>query len=298
MIRLPWLLPQHPYTPVAAAGLLSLAGDEARIWWEDDAGACLSTSQSVEVLEGRMWDSELWPSLARIPWQGRPGQSLRAYLLRHDDPYMEYRRLIDESPAVEARWLQTIATDTGVYRETDGRLRPLRSRMIAGLKSDLGGISQPVKRDPDEHLTDQYPVWNGARATGRRWQSTLGLAPEATPWQPEQSGAYSPMLYRLLWHGLMALGCTAWRRPDSRHPYAGPPLLLDPDTMGWVCPREPVELSGLVHYCTHGWRQGDGWEFRPAASSPASRSRASTLAAAASVRAAASACAWATSSCR
>jgi hypothetical protein len=246
-LSLPWMPPHAPYMPVATAGLLALldeAGCEATAHWSSVAEALvLETDTAVERVAELIADAP-WPSAERIAWpNGKWQQGLKPTLSRASDPPAAFREMVEKAPALERRLLHAILTD-GLIGE-DGM--PGRSRLLRGVKADLSSVFKPPKAIKADtllaELRDGPDFRSGSSGHG------LGLVPEVQTFGgttgPEASsvGAYSPLLYLLLWHGIMALPPVAIRA--GRRRVVGGPLVTGADMLSWPCWRIPVDLRSL-----------------------------------------------------
>lgn len=248
-IELAWMPPHAPYMPVATAGILSVlsdAGMAATARW-DGAGTCLRIEGDVDADALAVQLSDLaWPSPERIRWPGgRFGQGLKPTLSAAgvDDPAGEFRSMVDAAPPLEQRLLRAILTD-GVL---DGDGIPGRSRLLRGVKADLSSIFNPPKGIKAEALAAE--LREGPQFGSGNSGYGLGLVPEVQTFGgttgPDAStvGAYSRLLYVLLWQGIMALPPlpvrNGWRR------VVGGPLVTAPDVLSWPRWTFPVDLDGL-----------------------------------------------------
>jgi hypothetical protein len=139
--------------------------------------------------------------------------------------------------------LHAILTD-GVL-DSDGI--PARSRLLRGVKSDLSSISEPPKRITADGLAAE--LRNGPDFRSGKSGLGLGLVPEVQTFGgttgPDAStvGAYSALLYLLLWLGIMALPPVPVLRGSRR--MVGGPLVTRPDVLSWPRWRIPVGLRSL-----------------------------------------------------
>lgn len=248
-LDLAWMRPNAPYMPIATMGLLAVlakGNHDARACWvgEGDA-ATLRLEVALDadgVAEAIVQDP--WPSLERIAWaDGKHGQALKPTLKDAVDPLCEFRRLVCAAPALEARLLRAILTD-GVL---DGEGVPARSRLLRGVKADLSSVDSLPKRMTAAglaaELRDGPEFRSGSSGLG------LGLVPEVQTFGgttgPEAAtvGAYSPLLYVLLWRGIMELPPVPVAR--GRFRVVGGPLVSEPDVISWPRWRIPVGLRSL-----------------------------------------------------
>mgnify|MGYP001293189189 CR=1 FL=1 len=254
-LELHWMRPEAPYMPVATVGLLSVLdddGEHATASWEGtgpNATLVIATRRSAEEVAECIVNAP-WPDLDEIRWGNyKVGQALKptlAELLKRDDarsPVEEFRRLVKESPETEARLLRAILCDGAL--DADGS--PLRSRLLRGVKSDLSSVRNRPKRIKAEQiareLTDGPDFVRGSSGLG------LGLVPEVHTFGgttgPDAStvGAYSALLFLLLWHGIMALPPVAVARGRSRT--VGGPMVTEPDVLSWPRWRCTLDLPSL-----------------------------------------------------
>lgn len=244
-----WMPPHAPYMPVATAGLLAVladAGVPATARW-DEAGTCLHVDGDVDAdaLAGLLVDLA-WPSPERIDWPGGTfGQGLKPTLsaARLVDPAREFRRMVDAAPPLEQRLLRAVLTD-GVL---DGEGIPGRSRLLRRVKADLSSIFKPPRGMKAATLAAE--LRDGPQFVSGNSGYGLGLVPEVQTFGgttgPDAStvGAYSRLLYLLLWQGIMALPPLPVRRGWLR--VVGGPLVTAPDVLSWPRWRFPVDLDGL-----------------------------------------------------
>lgn len=254
-LELHWMRPEAPYMPVATVGLLAVlegVGEQATAKWGGDgpsARLVIATSWSVEEVAERIADAP-WPDLDAIPWGDyKVSQALKptlAELRKRGDglsPVEEFRRLVKESSATEARLLRAILCDGAL--DADGS--PLRSRLLRGVKSDLSSVRNRPKRIKAEQiareLIDGPDFIRGSSGLG------LGLVPEVHTFGgttgPDASsvGAYSTLLFLLLWHGIMVLPPVAVARGRSRS--VGGPMVTAPDVLSWPRWRCSLDLPSL-----------------------------------------------------
>jgi hypothetical protein len=248
-IEIAWMPPHAPYMPVATAGMLAVLADRglaATACW-DEAGTCLLIEGDLDAdsLGGLLADLA-WPSPEQIRWPGGAfGQGLKPTLSAAglDEPAEEFRRMVDAAPPLEQRLLRSILTD-GVL---DGEEIPGRSRLLRGVKADLSSIFKPPKGIKAEALAVE--LREGPQFGSGNSGYGLGLVPEVQTFGgttgPEAStvGAYSRLLYVLLWQGIMALPPIPVRRGWQR--VVGGPLVTGRDVLSWPCWRFPVDLDGL-----------------------------------------------------
>ena len=248
-LELSWMPPHAPYMPVATAGMLAVladAGVAANARW-DDAGTRLRLDGEIDAdgLADLLAKLE-WPSPERVRWPGgRFGQGLKPTLSAAglDDPAEEFRAMVDAAPPLERRLLRAILTD-GVL---DGEGLPGRSRLLRGVKADLSSIFKPPKGIKQAALAAE--LRDGPQFASGNSGYGLGLVPEVQTFGgttgPDAStvGAYSRLLYVLLWQGIMALPPLPVRRGWQR--VVGGPLVTAPDVLSWPRWRFPVDLDGL-----------------------------------------------------
>ena len=249
-LELRWMPVRAPYMPVATVGLLALLaehGYEATAHWSDRPSAepvlCVDVSLDVPAVARLIADAP-WPQLERLKWPGgKWSQGLKPTLKGAKEPARAFRELVGNAPALEARLLRAILTD-GVL-DNDGI--PARSRLLRGVESDLSSIAKPPKRITADglagELRDGPDFRSGESGLG------LGLVPEVQTFGgttgPDAStvGAYSTLLYLLLWRGIMALPPVPVLRGPRR--VVGGPLVTAPDVPSWPRWRIPVGLRSL-----------------------------------------------------
>jgi hypothetical protein len=253
-IELPWMQPEAPYMPLATVGLLAVmenGGEPATAGWvgaDADGALTLSTELSVEQLAERVLEAP-WPDLDAIQWGPKgPRQALKPTLAEHSAPLAELQRLVEQSGTAESRLLRAILCDGAL--DADGS--PLRSRLLRGVKSDLSSIRKRPKRIEAEglarELTDGPDFVKGSSGLG------LGFVPEIHTFGattgPDAStvGVYSPLLYLLLWHGIMALPPVPIARGRTRS--VGGPLVSEPDVLSWPRWRCSLGLRSLTTLLT------------------------------------------------
>jgi len=243
MLGLSWMRPDAPYMPVAVAGLLAVterqeAGVTAE-WAMSLHGPVLRLAASCSVDElGEMIASAPWPDLEAVAWPGAgPKQGLKPTLADSQDPLGAYRAMVsalhrstEEAIPIELALLRAIVSDGGL----DAAGVPMRSRLLRGVKADLSSVGKPPKVKAEElaRELDAGPQF-------RRGSSGLGLGfvPEiqtfggTTGPEPSSVGSYSPLLYNLLWHGIIALPPVTVARGRQRG--VGGPLVTAPDVLSW-----------------------------------------------------------------
>jgi hypothetical protein len=253
-VELRWMQPEAPYMTLATVGLLAVmdrSGVPATAGWTgvDPGGTLtLSTDVSVERLAECILEAP-WPDLDAIPWgpKGRQ-QALRPTLAKHSVPLAELHRLIEQSGPTESRLLRAILCDGAL----DAAGSPLRSRLLRGVKSDLSSIGKRPKRIKAEglakELVDGPDFVKGSSGLG------LGFVPEihtfgaTTGPAASTVGVYSPLLYLLLWHGIMALPPVPVARGRMRS--VGGPLVSEPDVLSWPRWRCSLGLRSLTTLLT------------------------------------------------
>jgi hypothetical protein len=248
-VELTWMPPHAPYMPIATAGLLAALeehGHRARAQWEgegDEAILCVDSPLDADGIAAVLADAP-WPSLELIDWpDGKHGQGLKPTLKGLQRPAEEFRRLVKTSPPLEAALLRAILTD-GVL---DGEGLPGRSRLLRGVKADLSCVENCPKRVTAAGLATE--LREGPEFRSGQSGLGLGLVPEVQTFGgttgPEAStvGAHSPLLYLLLWRGIMALAPVAVVR--GRYRAVGGPLVTAPDVLSWPLWRIPVGLRSL-----------------------------------------------------
>jgi hypothetical protein len=248
-IALRWMQPDPPYMPVATVGLLAVldrCGERATADWlgsGPDIALTVSTDLSVDRIAELLIDAP-WPNLDAIPWGDyKPSQALKPTLASQPSPLAEFRRLVTESDPTEARLLRSILCDGAL----DDGGAPVRSRLLRGVKSDLSSIRSRPKNVTVELLASELeegPSFvKGSSGLG------LGFVPEIHTFGattgPEASsvGVYSPLLYLLLWHGIMAMPPVPIARGRNRS--VGGPMVTEPDVLSWPRWRSPFGLRSL-----------------------------------------------------
>lgn len=248
-VELTWMRPHAPYMPIATAGLLAVLeehGHHAKGHWDgegDEAILRVDGSLDADGIATVLADAP-WPSLERIDWpDGKHGQALKPTLKGLQRPAEGFRRLVQTSPPLEAALLRAILTD-GVL---DGEGLPARSRLLRGVKADLSCVQSRPKRVSAAGLATE--LREGPEFRSGQSGLGLGLVPEVQTFGgttgPEAStvGAYSPLLYLLLWRGIMALPPVAVVR--GRYRAVGGPLVTARDVLSWPRWRIPVGLRSL-----------------------------------------------------
>jgi hypothetical protein len=249
-VDLPWMPAHAPYMPIATVGLLALLAEHnhgATVCWSDGpSGApALRVDVSLDVAEvAQLIADAPWPQLERIKWPaGKWSQGLKPTLKVADDPVQTFRDLLASAPPLEARLLRAILTD-GVL---DNDRIPGRSRLLRGVKSDLSSIAEPPKRITADGLAAE--LRDGPDFRSGKSGLGLGLVPEVQTFGgttgPDAStvGAYSTLLYLLLWRGIMALPPVPVLRGQRR--MVGGALVTEPDVLSWPRWRIPVGLRSL-----------------------------------------------------
>lgn len=249
-LHLTWMPAEAPYMPIVTAGILALLEQHdvpaSACWIEREPG---DPVLNVDTTRGPADFAELllgtpWPDLEAMPWpEGRYKQGLKPTLKDQPDPADAYRALVRGAAPPEAELLRAILTD-GVV--DDGGI-PARSRLLRGVKADLSSVGKPPKRlkaaDLAAELEHGPAFLQGSSGLG------LGLVPEVQTFGgttgPDAStvGAYSPLLYLLLWRGIIALPPAPVRRGWQR--VVGGPLVSAPDVLAWPRWRIPCDLSAL-----------------------------------------------------
>lgn len=251
---LPWMPAHAPYMPIVTVGLLALLEDNglpARAGWSDGpAGiAILSIDVELDVAQAaQLVAAAPWPQLTLIDWPNKKwSQGLKPTLKDAEHPAGVFRKLVTKAETaghlLEVKLLRAILTD-GVL-DADGV--PGRSRLLRGVKADLSSIAEPPKRITAEglegELRDGPDFLSGKSGLG------LGLVPEVQTFGgttgPDAStvGAYSKLLYLLLWLGIMALPPMPVLRGTRR--VVGGPMVSAPDVLSWPRWRMPLGLRSL-----------------------------------------------------
>jgi hypothetical protein len=258
---LPWMPAHAPYMPIATVGLLALLDDHdvrARAFWSDAASGMptLRIDAGLDAAEvAQLLADTPWPSLERIAWPaGKWSQGLKPTLKGSEQPARVFRELIANAQSagnpLEVRLLRAILTD-GVL-DADGV--PGRNRLLRGVKADLSSIAEPPKRITAQGL--QAELGDGPDFISGKSGLGLGLVPEVQTFGgttgPDAStvGAYSKLLYLLLWLGIMALPPVPVMRGSRR--MVGGPLVTAPDVLSWPRWRIPIGLRSLRSFLCLG----------------------------------------------
>lgn len=251
-LELAWMPAEAPYMPVATAGLLSAlehAGHPVTAEWRG-VGQGLHLRLETDLVSdtaGELLVEAVWPSLDKIPWPPGTGadgvQAIKPVLEKQEVPADAFRTMVAAAPPTEARFLTGLLTDGAL----DNNGVPSRSRLLRGVKSDLSGVANRPKTVTAARLAAELAngpdFCKGASGLG------LGLVPEiqtfgGTTGPPASTvGAYSPLLYILLWLGVMALPPVAVSRGPART--VGGPLVTAGDLLSWPVWRLPVGLRAL-----------------------------------------------------
>jgi hypothetical protein len=248
-LELGWVRPQAPYMPIATVGLLALLtehGYGATAHWHGPSGSAtlrVDVSLDPEGVAHLLLDAPR-PSLDSIPWPaGKPAQGLKPTLKSLEDPAGGFKELVEGSPDLEASLLRAIVTDSVL----DGDGIPARSRLLRGVKADLSSIANPPKRMTASGLASE--LRDGPEFPSGESGLGLGLVPEVQTFGgttgPDAStvGAYSPLLYLLLWRGIIALPPVGIIR--GRRRAVGGPLVTAPDVLSWPQWSFPASLQTL-----------------------------------------------------
>lgn len=248
-VQLTWMRPHAPYMPIATVGLLAVLGEHghhATAHWQGEADeATLYVDVPLDA-DGiaQVIAAAPSPSLERIDWpNGKHAQGLKPTLKDLGEPLREFQRLVKTSAAPEAALLRAILTD-GVL---DGEGLPARSRLLRGVKSDLSSVESRPKRVTAAGLAAE--LRDGPEFRSGQSGLGLGLVPEVQTFGgttgPDAStvGAYSPLLYLLLWRGIIALPPVPVVR--GRHRVVGGPLVTRADVLSWPRWRIPTGLRSL-----------------------------------------------------
>jgi hypothetical protein len=247
---LPWMPAHAPYMPIATVGLLALLAEhklEARAWWSDAASRTptLQIDVPLNVTEvAQLIADAPRPQLERIQWpDGKWSQGLKPTLKLTGEPVRAFQDLLATAPPLERRLLRAILTD-GVL-DNDGV--PARSRLLRGVKADLSSIAEPPKRITVEGLAAE--LRDGPDFRSGKSGLGLGLVPEVqtfggtTGRDASSVGAYSTLLYLLLWRGIMELPPLPVMR--GFRCVVGGPLVTEPDVLSWPRWRIPTGLRSL-----------------------------------------------------
>lgn len=251
---LPWMPAHAPYMPIATAGLLALLEDHGQparaAWSEGPSGTpTLRIDAELDVAQtAQLIAAAPWPQLALIDWPAKKwSQGLKPTLKDMEQPARAFRDLVAGAESagrlLEAKLLRAILTD-GVL-DADGV--PGRSRLLRGVKSDLTSIGEPPRRITASGL--EAELRDGPDFVSGRSGFGLGLVPEVQTFGgttgPDAStvGAYSALLYLLLWLGIMALPPVPALRGLRR--VVGGPLVTAPDVLSWPRWQIPAGLRSL-----------------------------------------------------
>jgi hypothetical protein len=254
--HLAWMAPQAPYAPVACVGLLDALHESdprAAASWEGHGDGVAPPAMTIHTTLSVAGMAEAvmatpWPALDSLDWGVRPGQAIKPTLQklvegagRDADAPAAWRRLArldgshdgragDERSRAAARLISALLTDGAL----DGAGLPGRSRLLRGVKADLSGVGKPPSTRVEELENElrHGPVWtSGSSGLG------LGLVPEVQTFggttgpDPSSVGAYSKLLYRLCWLGIMAMPPYGVARGPQV--VVGGPLFATPDTLSW-----------------------------------------------------------------
>jgi len=263
--RLGWVRPDAPYSAVATVGLLACLDDRDRgatAHWEPSPDGmrapCLVIRTALDLPAVSEAIAEApWPDVDGLDWPAKRSQAIKPTLstLAGDSPIpavRAWRELagLDDSPGADDPAEQTAARRLVAALLTDGTLDgglPGRSRLLRGVKADLSGTAKPPKTTADELAVELAggPAWtSGSSGLG------LGLVPEVQTFggttgpNPQSVGQYSKLLYRLCWHGLMAMPPFAVDRGSRR--VVGGPLFSGADTLSWTDWTFPLRRNALV----------------------------------------------------
>jgi hypothetical protein len=249
--ELAWMPSEAPYMPVATAGLLyalEQARRPATAHWSDVEGRPvleLETDLTADAI-GELLAETDWPSAERIPWpsaaNAKGAQAIKPVLEKEESPADAFRMMVATAPPVEAKFLAGLLTDGALDKGI-----PSRSRLLRGVKSDLSGVANRPKSVAGPALAielERGPDFlKGPSGLG------LGLVPEVqtfggTTGPPASTvGAFSPLLYVLLWLGVMALPPVGVSRGSTRA--VGGPLVTAGNVLSWPVWRVPVGLRAL-----------------------------------------------------
>jgi hypothetical protein len=252
--ELAWMPAHAPYMPVATVGLLALldeGGHAATAHWADGPRGRpllhIATDLDLDAV-AELIATAPWPREEAIEWPGPEGkrrgaQALKPLLKTTADPLSAYRCMIASAPPLEVALLRAIATDAAL--DADGI--PMRSRLLRGVKGDLASVFKRPRGITGERLATE--LRHGPDFRPGESGLGLGLVPEVQTFGgttgPDAStvGAYSALLYLLLWRGLIALPPLPVVR-GLRHTVGGP-LVTAPDVISWPRWRFPLPLRGL-----------------------------------------------------
>lgn len=252
-LNLAWMPARAPYMPVATVGLLAAleqSGVPARARWHVEGGrGSLSVEADTDVdTAAEIIVGSPWPDLDRVAWDGEPKQGLKPTIASAADKQREFRRLTGSAPTLESALLRSICTDGAL----DDSGAPGRSRLLRGVKADLSSIDSRPRTDPERIAAE---LTAGPRFQPGQSGLALGLAPEVQTFGattgPDAStvGAYSPLLYILLWRGLLAMKPFAVGR--GRRRVVGSHLTSESDVISWPVWTVPVDRRGLLTLFAH-----------------------------------------------
>lgn len=234
-LRLGWMRDDAPYMAICTLGLLSVlcaADREATAAWVGDDESRrleIDTRLDAEACAVALAQAPL-PDVSLPPWPTRNPQALGPSLATTARPLDTYRHLVDAAGEAERRLLRAVATDQML---TKGGV-PARTRLLRGAKSDLSAF-KPLRSASPASLADELRHGPSFQPGGSG--AALGLVPEVqtfggtTGRDPESTGAVSPLLSRLLRHGILALPPSGASRRGKR--VVGGPLVTEAGELSW-----------------------------------------------------------------
>jgi len=229
-LRLAWMRAEAPYMPIATLGLIDVLRrhePEVSAVWSD--ALTVNTKLSVQDVAELVAQAPL-PNVDRVAWPTRHPQALGPSLETTPDPLATYRELLASADAPERRLLLGVATEQVIG---ENRI-PTRTRLLRGAKSDLSAFKTLRAVKPDL-LVEELRL--GPRFDAGKSGELLGLAPEVqtfggtTGREPSSIGASSPLLARLLRHGILSLPPVGVLRNGRR--VVGGPLVNERFELSW-----------------------------------------------------------------
>lgn len=249
-MQLEWMRADAPYMPIVTLGLLAVVSEldpaVTAVWAIEGRSRQLRVESAlgVEKIATAIAEAAL-PDVSAPRWPTEKPQALGPSLRATPRPLERYRALVGAAAPLEARLLRGIATDQVL--DADGV--PSRTRLLRGAKSDLSAF-KPLRRAPVELLARE--LRDGPAFLPGDSGAALGLVPEVqtfggtTGRKPAGVGAASPLLSRLLRHGILALPPSSGSRGGRR--VVGGALVTEQRELSWprwTIPCGPRELRVL-----------------------------------------------------